>query len=56
MVAAAGVPEVAEGAPAVDEGVPAPVLAPQPPPASARTIVQRLSVLEEEVHSLHGDM
>ncbi|GKD95292.1 hypothetical protein Tco_1375129 [Tanacetum coccineum] len=52
---------VTEGALVVDEGVravPAPVLALQPPLAAApaRTIAQRLSILEEEVHSLRGDM
>ncbi|GJS21776.1 hypothetical protein Tco_0450408 [Tanacetum coccineum] len=56
QVAAAGALEVAEGAPVVDEGVPAPVQAPQPPPALARTIAQRLSVLEEEVHNLRSDV
>ncbi|GKC83751.1 hypothetical protein Tco_1139468 [Tanacetum coccineum] len=61
QVAAAGALEVAEGAPVVDEGVlavSAPVQAPQPHPAAAptRTIAQRLSILEEEVHNLHGDI
>ncbi|GKC84251.1 hypothetical protein Tco_1139968, partial [Tanacetum coccineum] len=38
--------------------VPAPVQAPQPPSAATptRTMAQRLSRLEEEVHSLCGDM
>ncbi|GKE67295.1 hypothetical protein Tco_1521456 [Tanacetum coccineum] len=49
------------GALDVDEdaqAVPAPVQAPQPPSAAAlaKTMTQRLSRLEEEVHSLHGDM
>nr|GEX49492.1 reverse transcriptase domain-containing protein [Tanacetum cinerariifolium] len=40
-----------------DQAVLAPVQAPQPPPpALARTIAQRLSMLEDEVHSLRGDM
>ncbi|GJT89661.1 hypothetical protein Tco_1078506 [Tanacetum coccineum] len=38
--------------------IPAPIQAPQPPPtaASTRTMVQRLSRLKEDVHSLRGDM
>ncbi|GKB32458.1 hypothetical protein Tco_0871859 [Tanacetum coccineum] len=60
-IVVAGAPEVAEGALDVDEGAQAilvPVQAPQPPPsaASTRTMEQRLSRLEEEVHSLRGDM
>ncbi|GJZ16311.1 hypothetical protein Tco_0551988 [Tanacetum coccineum] len=56
-----GALEVAEGALDVDEGAQAilvPVQAPQPPPsaASTRTMKQRLSRLEEEVHSLYGDI
>ncbi|GJY74898.1 hypothetical protein Tco_0479329 [Tanacetum coccineum] len=52
---------VAEGAPDVDEDaqvVPAPVQATQPPLAvtPTRTVAQRLSRLEEEVHNLRGDM
>ncbi|GJX87280.1 hypothetical protein Tco_0339294, partial [Tanacetum coccineum] len=52
---------VAEGSPDVDEGaqaIPTPVQAPQPPLATAptRTMAQSLSRLEEEVHSLCGDM
>ncbi|GJW36962.1 hypothetical protein Tco_0059882, partial [Tanacetum coccineum] len=56
QVAAAGALKVAEGAPIVDDGVLAPMQAPQPPPALARTIAQRLSVLEEEVHNLRSDV
>ncbi|GJT61511.1 hypothetical protein Tco_1005044 [Tanacetum coccineum] len=53
--------EVVEGAPDVDEGAQAflaPIQAPQPAPATAstRTMAQRLSRLEEEVHNLHGVM
>nr|GEU63160.1 hypothetical protein [Tanacetum cinerariifolium] len=40
-----------------DWAVSIPVQAPQPPPfASDRTFVQRLSVLEDEIHRLRGDM
>nr|GEY58628.1 hypothetical protein [Tanacetum cinerariifolium] len=40
-----------------DQAVLAPVQVPQPPPpALARNIAQRLSTLEDEVHSLRGDM
>ncbi|GJX00472.1 hypothetical protein Tco_0184385 [Tanacetum coccineum] len=60
-VAMVGGPEIAKGAPNVDEGaqaVPAPVQAPQPPLVAAptSTMAHRLSILEEEVHSLRGDM
>ncbi|GKB40406.1 putative reverse transcriptase domain-containing protein, partial [Tanacetum coccineum] len=53
----AGAPEVTEGAPVVNEGVlviPAPVQVPQPPLAatSTRTITQRMTRLEEEVHGM----
>ncbi|GKA64788.1 hypothetical protein Tco_0764495 [Tanacetum coccineum] len=53
--------EIAEGAPNVDEGahaIPSPIQAPQLPLAAAltRTMAQRLSRLEEEVHNLRGDM
>ncbi|GKD49422.1 hypothetical protein Tco_1278398 [Tanacetum coccineum] len=61
--AAAGAPAVAEDALSVDEGdqaVPAPVQAPQqpppPPPAAARTVPQRLGILEEDVQGLHRDV
>ncbi|GJU23421.1 reverse transcriptase domain-containing protein [Tanacetum coccineum] len=54
--AAAGAPEVVDGTPTVNEGVLAPVQAPQPPPTPDRTITQRLTVLEKEVHSLRDDI
>ncbi|GKE20029.1 hypothetical protein Tco_1431541 [Tanacetum coccineum] len=40
-----------------DQAIMTPIHAPPPPPpALARTITQRLSMLEAEVHSLHDDM
>ncbi|GKC82430.1 hypothetical protein Tco_1138147 [Tanacetum coccineum] len=51
--AAANTPKAARDAPAVDEGAlanPAPMQAPQPPRAIPRTMPQRISRLEEEVH------
>ncbi|GJS13254.1 hypothetical protein Tco_0407726 [Tanacetum coccineum] len=56
-VVVAGALEVAEGAPDVDEGaqvIPAPIQAPQPPLAAAptRTMTQRMTRLEEEVHGV----
>ncbi|GKB41952.1 hypothetical protein Tco_0886894 [Tanacetum coccineum] len=58
----AGAPRVAQDALAVDEGfqaVPAPVHAPQqppalPPPATAKTMPQRMARLEEDVHEILG--
>ncbi|GJT07128.1 hypothetical protein Tco_0841590 [Tanacetum coccineum] len=60
-IAAVGAPEVTEGAPDVDEGAqafPATIQACQPPPTAAltRTMAQRLSRLQEEVHNLPADM
>nr|GEV63340.1 putative ribonuclease H-like domain-containing protein [Tanacetum cinerariifolium] len=52
-IAGAGAPEVFEGAPDVDEGaqaVTAPVQAPHPPLAATRTMPQRMTRLEGEVH------
>ncbi|GJU98697.1 hypothetical protein Tco_1327968 [Tanacetum coccineum] len=52
---AAGAPGVAQDASVVDEGdqaVSAPVQAPQPPPAAARTMPQRMVRLEEDVHEI----
>ncbi|GJY10545.1 hypothetical protein Tco_0378730 [Tanacetum coccineum] len=52
---AAGAPGVAQDASVVDEGdqaVSVPVQAPQPPPAAARTMPQRLVRLEEDVHEI----
>ncbi|GKB02500.1 hypothetical protein Tco_0830589, partial [Tanacetum coccineum] len=61
--AAAGAPAVAKDAHAADEGdqaVLAPVQAPQqpspPPLAAARTMPQRLGILEEEVQGLRRDV
>ncbi|GKB80221.1 hypothetical protein Tco_0947116 [Tanacetum coccineum] len=54
-----GALEVTKGALDVDEGaqaVPRLVQAPQPPPAMNKTMTQRLSRLEEEVHNLRGDI
>ncbi|GJY05311.1 hypothetical protein Tco_0371251 [Tanacetum coccineum] len=54
---AAGTPGAAEDALAVDEGdhaVPAPIQAPPPPSATARTMPQRMAILEEDVHEIHG--
>ncbi|GKG04341.1 hypothetical protein Tco_0314728, partial [Tanacetum coccineum] len=50
-------PDAAAGAPVVDEGnqaVPAPVHAPPPPLAGARTMPQRMARLEEDVHEIRG--
>ncbi|GJT25100.1 hypothetical protein Tco_0895037, partial [Tanacetum coccineum] len=50
-----GAPRAAEDAPTVDEGAQAnlaPVQAPQPPPPVPRTMQQRITRLEEEVHEL----
>ncbi|GJV64317.1 hypothetical protein Tco_1475145 [Tanacetum coccineum] len=47
----------AQDAPVVDEGdqaVLAPVQAPPPPPATARTMPQRMAILEEDVHKIRG--
>ncbi|GJS05255.1 hypothetical protein Tco_0321763, partial [Tanacetum coccineum] len=58
-IAAAGALEVTKGALDVDEGaqaIPGLVQAPQPPPATNKTMTQRLSRLEEEVHNLRGDI
>ncbi|GKD11086.1 hypothetical protein Tco_1190771 [Tanacetum coccineum] len=55
--AAAGAPGAAEDAPVVDEGdqaVLAPIQAPPPPPAAARTMPQRMSRLEDDVHEIRG--
>ncbi|GKD27170.1 hypothetical protein Tco_1233384 [Tanacetum coccineum] len=54
---AVGPPRAAEDAPVVDEddqAVLAPVQAPVPPLAAARTMPQRMSKLEEDVHEIHG--
>ncbi|GKE24142.1 hypothetical protein Tco_1435654 [Tanacetum coccineum] len=55
---AVSAPRVAQDAPAVDEGVkadPAPVQETPPPPlATAKTMSQRMSRLEEDVHEIHG--
>ncbi|GKA89851.1 hypothetical protein Tco_0811663, partial [Tanacetum coccineum] len=53
--AAAGSLEAARDASAVDEGAPAnpaPMQAPQPPHAAPKTMPQRITRLEEEVHEL----
>ncbi|GJU88080.1 hypothetical protein Tco_1300503 [Tanacetum coccineum] len=55
--AAVGTPRVAQDALAADEGVqadPSPVQAPPPPPAAARTIPQRMAILEEDAHEIRG--
>ncbi|GJV47751.1 putative reverse transcriptase domain-containing protein [Tanacetum coccineum] len=59
--AAAGAPGVAQDTSIIDEGgqaIPVPVLAPQqpplPPPVPARTMPQRMSRLEEDVHEIRG--
>ncbi|GJW06764.1 hypothetical protein Tco_1569187 [Tanacetum coccineum] len=59
--AATGALWVAQDAPIVDEGgqaIPAPVQAPQqpppPPPAPAKTMPQRISRLEEDMHKIRG--
>ncbi|GJW43941.1 hypothetical protein Tco_0072740 [Tanacetum coccineum] len=54
--ATAGAPEAAEDALVVDEGGQpdsAPIHAPLPPPAVARTMPQRMARLEEDVHEIH---
>ncbi|GJQ93854.1 hypothetical protein Tco_0004993 [Tanacetum coccineum] len=55
--ATTGAPGAAEDAPAVDKGdqaVLATVQAPPPSPAAARTIPQRMAILEEDVHEIRG--
>ncbi|GKG02393.1 hypothetical protein Tco_0310029, partial [Tanacetum coccineum] len=57
--AAVGAPRVAQDAHAVDEGVQAvltPVQAPPPPPppSDAKTMPQRMAILEEDVHEIRG--
>ncbi|GKC25670.1 hypothetical protein Tco_1027820 [Tanacetum coccineum] len=55
--AVASAPGVAQDAPVVDGGdqaVPAPVQAPLPPPAAARTMPNRMAKLEEDVHEIRG--
>ncbi|GJX63527.1 hypothetical protein Tco_0296427 [Tanacetum coccineum] len=55
--ATAGAPGAADDALVVDEGdqaVPAPVQAPLPPPAAARTMPPRMAKLEEDVHEICG--
>ncbi|GJR29899.1 hypothetical protein Tco_1106131 [Tanacetum coccineum] len=50
-----GAPRVAQDAPVMDEGGqtdPAPVQAPPPPLAAARTMLQRMARLEEDVHEI----
>ncbi|GKG40513.1 hypothetical protein Tco_0467290, partial [Tanacetum coccineum] len=54
--AATGALGAAEDAPTLDEGdqaILAPVQAPSPPPATARTMPQRMARLEEDVHEIH---
>ncbi|GKE69855.1 hypothetical protein Tco_1527927, partial [Tanacetum coccineum] len=49
-------PDAAAGAPVIDEGGqanPTPIQAP-PPPATARTMPQRMARLEEDVHEIRG--
>ncbi|GJR51181.1 hypothetical protein Tco_1401702 [Tanacetum coccineum] len=60
-IVAAGDPEATKDALDADEGdqaIPKIIQAPQPPPAvaSTRTMEQRFSRLEEEVHNLRGDI
>ncbi|GKD67792.1 hypothetical protein Tco_1321882 [Tanacetum coccineum] len=55
--AAASAPRAAKDAPAVDEGnqaIPAPVQAPSPPLAAARTMTQWMAKLEEDTRFLGG--
>ncbi|GKD60128.1 hypothetical protein Tco_1297637 [Tanacetum coccineum] len=55
--ATAGAPRAVEDAPTVDEGDQAflaPVQAPLPPPAAAKTMPQRMDRLEEDVHKIRG--
>ncbi|GJW22103.1 hypothetical protein Tco_0032725 [Tanacetum coccineum] len=57
--AAAGVPRAAEDAPVVDEGdqaVLALVQAPTPPPAAARTMLQRMARLDKDAHEIRGEL
>ncbi|GKE07415.1 hypothetical protein Tco_1399433 [Tanacetum coccineum] len=57
--AAAGTPGVSQDAPVVDEGGqvdPTPVQAPPPPPASAKTMPQRMARLEDDVYEIHGEL
>nr|GFA12248.1 hypothetical protein [Tanacetum cinerariifolium] len=62
QVAAAGAPEAAKDASVIDKGSqadPAPAQAPQPPtppPATSKTMPQRLGRLEEEMHGLRQDV
>ncbi|GJR47717.1 hypothetical protein Tco_1315820 [Tanacetum coccineum] len=56
---ATGPPGVAQDAPIVNKGGqadPAPTHAPPPPPATARTMPQRMARLEEDVHEIHGTL
>ncbi|GJX14270.1 hypothetical protein Tco_0206028, partial [Tanacetum coccineum] len=55
--AAVGAPGAVEDDLVVDEGdqaVPAPIRAPPPPPAVARTMPQRMARLEEDMHEIRG--
>ncbi|GJW57313.1 hypothetical protein Tco_0104044 [Tanacetum coccineum] len=57
--AAAGAPGVAQDAPVIDEGRQddlTPVQAPPPPPAATRTMPQRMAILKEDVHEIHGTL
>ncbi|GJU94034.1 hypothetical protein Tco_1318790 [Tanacetum coccineum] len=57
--AAAGTPGVAQDAPVIDEGGqadPTHVQASPPPPAAARTMPQRMAILEEDVHEIRGTL
>ncbi|GKC14990.1 hypothetical protein Tco_1011772, partial [Tanacetum coccineum] len=54
--AVVGAPRVGQDALVVDEGdqaIPVPVHAP-PPPAVIRTMPQRMAILEEDMHEIHG--
>nr|GEW12927.1 DNA-directed DNA polymerase [Tanacetum cinerariifolium] len=58
QVAAAGSPKITEDAPIVDEGaltILAPVHTPQPAAGLARTMVQRIGRLKEDVHGIRGN-
>ncbi|GJS55308.1 hypothetical protein Tco_0628670 [Tanacetum coccineum] len=49
--------EAAKDAHVIDEGdqaVSAPIQAPPPPPAAAKTMLQRMARLEEDVHEIRG--
>ncbi|GJR81820.1 hypothetical protein Tco_0152605 [Tanacetum coccineum] len=55
--AMAGAPAVAEDAPATDEGDQAdqaPAQTPPPPLATTKTMPQRMAILEEDLHEIHG--